>query len=287
MQSAPISQESPLESTLPDVMNDVPIAAPKPTSKKPSQSKKGQHTGGKWSWTDEERTLLLEHGNEFDQALIGPGSFWGYRISELLSLKVDDVMDEHGYLRPFVVMPSERLKGGKPRVVKPSPPKPANHDADCPCNLCHRKPVNRRKPPDRKVPMGSAAPYIMVRLEALAKIRNRDGVVAHLYGRGIYLYESRKRDKRGNSKPISRQQGWHRLHALMQANGINPYLHGTHVLRKSSAVAMMKLTKDITVVRDWLCHASSATTDKYLKSDERALLAIAEIMGQTMLGKVA
>ena len=109
----------------------------KPKPKKPATSKKGQHRGGKWSWTDAERTLLLEQSNEFDQALIGPGSFWGYRISELLSLKVDDVMDEHGYLRPFVVVPSERLKGGKPRVAKPLPPKPANHDADCPCNLCN------------------------------------------------------------------------------------------------------------------------------------------------------
>ena len=250
-------------------------------------SKKGQHRGGKWSWTDEERQVLLDRSGEFDQALIGPGAFWGYRISELLSLRVDDVMDEHGCLRPFVVVPSERLKGGNPTVAQPLPPKPASHEAECPCNLCHRKPVNRRKPPDRKVPMGSAASYILARLQALAKARKRDGVVAHLYGQGIYLYESRKRDKRGNSKPISRQQAWHRLHTLMRANGLNPYLHGTHVLRKSSAVAMMKLTRDITVVRDWLCHASSSTTDKYLKSDERALLIIAEAMGQAMLGKVA
>jgi site-specific recombinase XerC len=135
--------------------------------------------------------------------------------------------------------------------------------------------------------MGPAAPYVMARLQALAKARKRDGVIAHLYGQDIYLYESRKRDKRGHSKPISRQQGWHRLHVLMQSNGINPYLHGTHVLRKSSAAAMMKLSKDITVVRDWLCHASSATTDKYLKSDERALLIIAEAMGQQMLGAAA
>ena len=112
-------------------------------------------------------------------------------------------------------------------------------------------------------------------------------MVAHLFGQGIYLYESRKRDKHGNSKPISRQQGWHRLHVLMQRNGINPYLRGTHCLRKSSAVAMIKLTKDIMVVRDWPNHSSSATTDKYLKSDERALLAIAEAMSQQMLGTAA
>jgi site-specific recombinase XerC len=100
-------------------------------------------------------------------------------------------------------------------------------------------------------------------------------------------YASRKRDTHGKSTAISRQQGWHRLPVLMQANGINPYLQGTHVLRKSSAAAMMKLSKDITVGRDGLCHASSATTDKYLKSDERAFLIIAEAMGQQMLGAAA
>jgi integrase len=253
----------------------------------PMASKRGQHRGGKWSWSDEERNILLTHANEFDQALIGPGAFWGYRITELLSLRVDDVMDEHGYLRPFVTIPSERLKGGKPRTKKPLPAKPVSHDAECACNLCQRKPPNRRIPPDRRVPMGPVGSYVMARLQALAKARGRDGTIAHLYGQGIYLYESRKRDRYGNSKPISRQQGWRRLHLLMRANGINPYLHGTHCLRKSSAVAMMKLTKDITVVRDWLCHANSATTDKYLKSDERALLEIAELMGEQMFQRVA
>jgi integrase len=250
-------------------------------------SKKGQHRGGKWRWTDEERQRLLAHGNAFDQALIGPGAFWGYRISELLSLKVDDVMDEHGYLRPFVVVPSERRKGGKAPKVKPLPPQPATHDADCPCTLCHRKPLNRRQPPDRKVPLGPAAPYSMARLQARAKARKRDGLVAHLFGPGIYLYASRKRDKHGKSKAIRRQQGWHRRPVLLQANGINPDLQGTHVLRKSSAAAMMKRSKAITGGRDWLCHASSATTDKYLKSDERALLISAEAMGQPMVGAAA
>src|SRR5688500_1065977 len=32
-------------------------------------SKKGQHRGGKWSWTDEERQTLIERSGEFDQAL--------------------------------------------------------------------------------------------------------------------------------------------------------------------------------------------------------------------------
>jgi hypothetical protein len=50
---------------------------------------------------------------------------------------------------------------------------------------------------------------------------------------------------------------------------------------------MERKSQNITVVRDWLCHASSATTDKYLKSDERALLIIAEAMGQQMLGAAA
>jgi integrase len=255
-------------------------------------SKKGQNRGGKWSWTDTERQVLLTKSGEFDQALIGPGCFWGYRISELLSLRVDDVMDARGNLRAFIMVPSERLKGGKKPAKHKVYVAPDGHVEGCMCKECRLAsgaltPKVRHAPDDRKVPMGAAAPYVTARLSALAKARKRDGVLAHLFGQQIYLFESRKRGKAGQSKPISRQQAWHRLHVLMVGAGINPYLHGTHVLRKSSAAAMMKLSRDITVVRDWLGHRDSGTTDKYLKSDERARLIMAEAMGEAMLGAAA
>jgi hypothetical protein len=57
-------------------------------------------------------------------------------------------LNPDGTLRPFVTVPSGRLKGGKEPTVKPLPPKPATHEHDCLCNLCHRKPPKRRKPDD-------------------------------------------------------------------------------------------------------------------------------------------
>jgi integrase len=251
------------------------------------RSKKGQHMGGKWSWSDEELKALLQVSTEFDQCLIGVGAFWGYRISELMSLTVDEVMNPDGSLRPFITVPSARLKGGKEPKVKPLPPKPANHDPECSCNLCHPKQHKRRKPEDRTVPMGAAAPYIIARLRALAKARKRDGVVAHLYGQGIYLFESRKRGKDGSSKSISRQQAWYRLRQVMRKAGMDPTHFATHSLGKTSAQNMMITTKRIDFVRDWLGHASSATTEKYLRSDNRERLAFAAAMGERLLGSVA
>jgi integrase len=44
----------------------------------------------------------------------------------------------------------------------------------------------------------------------------------------------------------------------------------------------MITTKRIDFVRDWLGHASSATTEKYLRSDNRERLAFAAAMGERL-----
>ena len=73
----------------------------------------------------------------------------------------------------------------------------------------------------------------------------------------------------------------------MKRAGIAPEHFGTHSLRKTSAAKMMELTKRIDVVRDWLGHRSSATTDRYLKSDNRERLAYAQTMGEQLFQQVA
>jgi hypothetical protein len=50
---------------------------------------------------------------------------------------------------------------------------------------------------------------------------------------------------------------------------------------------MMELTKRIDVVRDWLGHRSSATTDRYLKSDNWERLAFAQAIGEQLFKQVA
>jgi integrase len=62
---------------------------------------------------------------------------------------------------------------------------------------------------------------------------------------------------------------------------------GTHSLRKTSAAKMMALTKRIDVVRDWLGHRSSSTTDTYLKSDNRERLAYVQVIGEQLFKHVA
>jgi integrase len=241
--------------------------------------------GGKWSWSDAEVHAILQAftGSQAvrDRAWFAPGVIWGYRISELMSLKVKDVYDvETGTIREFITVPSCRLKGGKPKPPKAQPPKPANHDPDCPCNLCRPKVSKHRPPDDRSVPMGAARPFIQAQLDRLAKTRN--GLDPERY-----LYESRKRAGDGNSKPISRQQAWHTLQLAMTRAGVAVEHFGTHSLRKTSAAKMMEACKRIDIVRDWLGHRSSATTDRYLKSDNRERLAYAQAMGEQLFRQVA
>jgi site-specific recombinase XerD len=135
--------------------------------------------------------------------------------------------------------------------------------------------------------MGSAHPFIMARLQALAKSRGGDSVVTHL-DRGRYLFESRKRDAVGNSRPISRQQGWYRVRQAMQRAGIDSTHHAIHSLRKTSARKMLEASGgSIIAVRDWLHHRSSATTDAYLRSDNFERLRLAEKMGAFLEGLAA
>jgi site-specific recombinase XerD len=106
-----------------------------------------------------------------------------------------------------------------------------------------------------------------------------NGSIAHL-DRSRFLFESRKRDANGLSRPISRQQGWYRVRQAMVRAGIDFTHHATHSLRKTSARKMMEASGRLDYVRDWLGHRSSATTDAYLRSDNTERLKIAAAMGE-------
>jgi integrase len=75
----------------------------------------------------------------------------------------------------------------------------------------------------------------------------------------------------------------------MQRAGVAAEHFGTHSLRKTSTAKakMMELTKGIDVVRDWLGHCSRATTDCYLKSDNRERLTYAQAMREQLFKQVA
>jgi hypothetical protein len=228
---------------------------------------------------------MLPLANEFDACLLVGLCVTGHRITAFLSIQVDEVMDPHGQVRPYVTVPSHRLKGGKKDAAPTVPKKPDHYEQaerNCWCPPCRRyrgdlPPIKRRPPDDRTTPIGAWAPYVEARLDALA--RRYRCTRAALYGRGLYLMASRKTRARTTEapkpRPVSRQQAWLRAFNLQRRAGIDPYLHALHGARKTSARWMMEKTQRIDLVRDWLGHRSSATTDQYLRSDNRERLEIA------------
>jgi integrase len=73
----------------------------------------------------------------------------------------------------------------------------------------------------------------------------------------------------------------------MQRAGIATDHFATHSMRKTSAALYLEVTKDITKVRDWLGHRSTATTDKYLRSDNRERLMYGVAIGERLFRLVA
>jgi integrase len=70
----------------------LPLEAPTPQPKPPSR--KGIPTGAKWHFTNEQLTQLLpELRNPRDKAMVLVGAYVGFRISELLSWTLADVLE--------------------------------------------------------------------------------------------------------------------------------------------------------------------------------------------------
>jgi integrase len=102
-----------------DEATDSPIPAVKP-------SKKGIATHPKWHLTNEQLTQLLpELHSARDKAMVLVGAYVGYRISELLSWTLADVLDADGCIRDVVTVESKRLKGG--RHIPKAPARPEGH----------------------------------------------------------------------------------------------------------------------------------------------------------------
>ena len=76
---------------------------------------------------------------------------------------------------------------------------------------------------------------------------------------------------------ISRQQGHYILVRTMKACGVDWHLHGTHAMRKTGGQRVYE-RDGLIAARDFLGHASSATTDKYLSgSINQRFLTVAAI----------
>lgn len=88
-----------------------------------------------------------------------------------------------------------------------------------------------------------------------------------------YLFASRKRDKNGNSKPLTRQQAWNIMHDMGEAISTEKKkLHlGTHSMRKTFGYQKIKQYDNdpmiVAKVSEMYNHESMNTTYRYLGID--------------------
>jgi integrase len=262
----------------------LPLEAPKP--KRPSR--KGIPTGAKWHFTNEQLTQLLpELRNPRDKAMLLVGAYVGFRISELLSWTLADVLEPDNSIKDVVVVESRRLKGGR-HVPKP-PTRPDGHPDLCHCPDCKRfrgelPPKTRRPPDDRAVFLSAGAKRALQPvIDALAKTRTG------LTDRRRYVFESRKRTTTGESKPISRQQAWLLIKTAATRAGLAHIERvGTHSLRKSAARRFLEASgNDMAKTAAFLGHRNPATTSAYILHDGFELFQAMQRMGDAMFANVA
>ncbi len=137
------------------------------------------------------------------------------RVSDLLGLKVGDVVDEARKVKEAVYL-NER-KTGKSKAF--------------PLNDAAKKIIGEyveEVKPDREAP----------------------------------LFPSRKSDKAGGDKPISRVQAWEILSEAADAVGIEHV--GTHTLRKTFGYHIYMRTNNLGLVQKLLNHRSSGETLRYI-----------------------
>jgi integrase len=264
----------------------LPLEAPTPKPKPPSR--KGLPTGAKWHFTNEQLTQLLpELRNPRDKAMVLVGAYVGFRISELLSWTLADVLEADNSIKDVVVVDSKRLKGG--RHVPKLPTRPDGHPDRCHCPECKRfrgeLPTKTRRPPDDRAVFLSAGAKRALQpvIDALAKTRTG------LTDRTRYVFESRKHTTDGGSKPISRQQAWLIIKTAATRAGLAHIERvGTHSLRKSAARRFLEASgNDMAKTAAFLGHRNPATTSAYILHDGFELFQAMQLMGDAMFANVA
>src|SRR5262245_43311336 len=169
-----------------------------------------------------------------DKALFILGVKSGFRISELLSLRVGDVW-EHGRLVDRVTVSRRYMKGGKPKVGT----------------------SKTMKVSSRSLPLHEEA---KAALRAWLQTRQK---TSNLLPKQM-LFPSRK----GDNQAITRRQALTILTDAYEANGLTGKL-ATHTLRKTFTSNVYRQTgRDIVKLKNILGHAHIATMEAYLSFDQ-------------------
>jgi integrase len=217
-----------------------------------------------------------------DRVMLRLGCYLGYRISELLSLTLGDCLDDAGEIRDVIVMPSVRLKGGKPSKPKVYVREEGHEEGKCHCRNCELvegkiQPKPRRPPEDLpKWLSPGAKALIRSWLDCLSK------TWTGLTDRARFLFESRKR-RNGQSSQISRQQAWFVVKSAARKAGLEHLSRvGTHSFRKTGAMKILKVTNDMKKVQVFLGHRSQSTSEHYIRHDSREVFEAMRQASMTM-----
>jgi integrase len=203
-----------------------------------------------------------------NKALFVLGVRTGFRISELLDLRVKDTW-RHERVVDHLTVHRSAMKGGKAAESKP---RPAGHPDLCFCKDCQIA-RGERKPPAPKAdsrtvklhPEARAA--LQVWLEQLARrLGGLDPELPVFVGR-----TERRHPKTGERIGISRIQAWRLLHEAYEANQLEGKL-GTHAMRKTFANRMYeKLGHDLVKTQRALSHKNINSTVAYLSFREEEI----------------
>jgi integrase len=190
--------------------------------------------------TDAEVSLIAKSfGGTFakrNRALFIVGHRTGFRISELLSLAVGDVL-QHGKILDQITVQRRHMKGGK-----------------------------AGKTSGRTVPLHpEARAALSVWLEVLAKMK---GALAP----DTPMFCSRVKDPTtGLKRAVSREQAWRILREAFHANELQGKL-GTHAMRKTFCNRMYeKLNHDLVKCQRAMGHANINSTVAYLSFREEEI----------------
>lgn len=202
----------------------------------------------------------------------------GFRISELLSLRLGDVV-VGGRVVDHIRVSARFMKGRRHyadvaldeaalEAVRRCVPDydPAR------VHIVARRQVDRPRAKTREVPLHAEARQV---LEAYLRDLARRGWQT----RDVPLFLSRQRDAEGRAKAIDRRQAWRIVRQLRDWCRLQGAV-GTHSMRKSFTARLLSYyghlyptdgSKPLLLVQKALGHASLATTVRYTEVDEVAV----------------
>jgi integrase len=159
---------------------------------------------------------ILWTQNLRDWLLFSIGINSGLRVSDLLKLKVKDVLNSKGKINEYIIVKEQKTGKGK------------------------RFPINKTSH------------------KAI-----REYLASREYNSDTYLFESRKKDRDGNSRPISRIQAYEIINSAARRVGIEDPI-GTHTMRKTFGYHAYHNGCSVELLQQIFNHAAPSVTLRYI-----------------------